>query len=154
MRMKVTDEIREAARRLERSSRRNSRKLPEGFDLSSDISEYYKVLGDDLFAPIDYDAMKLNTIADGKQKTIDPDWWQRVHRTHLDRGKRDKLSALADPNRNTNEHERRVAANMLAQYNKARSVPGLKEHRRREEEAALRAAQSRSRGRTVATGGT
>jgi hypothetical protein len=144
LRMPVTDEIREAARRLT-PSRYAKLRLPrdaEGFPRQF-LHEAHPELKD----PYRFweDTWKLDAIANGKQKTIDPDWWRRVHRDS-DRAdnnaKRDKLAALANPKRNPNEHERRVAANMLAQLTEAQSAPpGLEEHYLREEEATLRLEQ-------------
>jgi hypothetical protein len=95
--LKVTSEIREAARRL--LTRHNAaREHPA-------------------------DKKRLEAIADGKRKLIDADWWRKVH-GNIDRAKLDKIAALADPARNANEHERRVAATKLASA-KARRRPGM-----------------------------
>jgi hypothetical protein len=144
LRMQVTDEIREAARRLS-PSRYAKLRMPsdaEGFPCQF-LHEAHPELKD----PYGFqeDTRKLDAIANGKQKTIDPDWWRRVHRDS-DRAdnnaKRDKLAALANPKRNPNEHERRVAADKLAQLTEAQSAPpGLEEHYLREEEATLRLEQ-------------
>jgi hypothetical protein len=81
--LKVTDEIREAARRL--------------------------LTGE---APRPADKKRLEAIADGKRKRIDADWWRKVHGT-IDRAKLDKIARLADPARNDNEPERQVATTKL-----------------------------------------
>jgi hypothetical protein len=93
--IKVTDEIRSAAARLLRAQ--------SGFD--------------------GYDLKCLEAIANGKRKRIDGCWWREVH-GEVARVKLDKISALADPTRNPNEHERKVAETKLAQA-RAHRPPGL-----------------------------
>jgi hypothetical protein len=92
--LKVTDEIREAARRLLTRH------------LAGDVRKL------------------LEAIVDGKRKLIDENWWRKAH-GDVDRAKLDKLAALADPTRNTNEHERQVASDKLAAA-KARRPPGAR----------------------------
>jgi hypothetical protein len=91
--LKVTDEIREAARRLLTRH------------LAGDVRKL------------------LEAIVDGKRKLIDENWWRKAH-GDVDRAKLDKLAALADPTRNTNEHERQVASAKLAAA-KVRRPPGM-----------------------------
>jgi len=65
----------------------------------------------------------LERIAAGHRQRINADWWVKVHGT-VTAAKLDKLERLADPGRNSNEHERAVAAAKLQQLN-VRRAPGL-----------------------------
>jgi hypothetical protein len=97
--IKVTNKIREAAAKL--------------------LSQYRGESGHDKTM-----RERLAAIADGKRKLIDAAWWRKAH-GDIDRAKLDKIAALADPTRNTSEHERRVAANKLAAV-EARRPPGIR----------------------------
>jgi hypothetical protein len=65
----------------------------------------------------------LAAVAGGKRKQLDVWWWRKIHRV-VDQSKLDKLARLADPERNSNEHERAVAADKLKAF-KGRRPPGL-----------------------------
>jgi hypothetical protein len=65
----------------------------------------------------------LEAIISGKRKLIDYNWWKKVH-GDVDAKLLDKMAALADPARNPNEHERKVAAAKLAAA-KAKRPPGI-----------------------------
>jgi hypothetical protein len=65
----------------------------------------------------------LEAIANGERKLVDALWWRDAHRVAA-RVKLDKLEALADPERNSNENERTAAARKLAEL-KGRRPPGL-----------------------------
>ena len=91
--IKVTNEIREAARQLARHNK-------------------------------GHDEAVLKAIVDGKRKLIDADWWRKVH-GDVNRAKLKKIAALADPERNSSEHERKVARDKLAAA-KARRPPGMR----------------------------
>jgi hypothetical protein len=93
--IKVTDEMREAARRILSKQEKEPR-------WSVDL---------------------LNAIADGKRKLIDAHWWKKIH-GDVDQAKLDKIAAMTDPERNSNEHERAAAASKLASA-KATRPPGL-----------------------------
>jgi hypothetical protein len=97
--LKVTNEIRESAEKL--LTRHNAGETARQRD--KDI---------------------LEAIADGKRKLIDAGWWRKVH-GDVDRAKLEKIAALADPARNSSEHERAVAAAKLVAA-KARRPPGMK----------------------------
>src|SRR5262249_21010473 len=97
--LKITDEMREAACKLLQQPRPTGRRL-DGSDRAV-----------------------LKAIAFGERKLIDGAWWKDVHNV-VDRGKLDKLQAMADPARNPMEHERTVASRKLAEF-KARRPPGL-----------------------------
>ena len=67
---------------------------------------------------------RIKAIAEGKRKLIDGGWWREVYRD-IDRAKLDKIAAMADPARNSSEHERQVATAKLAAV-KARRPPGMR----------------------------
>jgi hypothetical protein len=94
--LKITDAMREAARKLSRDR-----------EVKLDGS----------------DRALLRAVAEGKRKLIDGWWWSNVHKV-VGRVKLDKLQAMADPARNPMEHERAVASRKLAGF-KARRPPGL-----------------------------
>jgi hypothetical protein len=97
--LKVTDEIREAARRLLTRH------------LAGDVRKL------------------LEAIADGKRKRIDWDWWCKVYgdpEGDAARAKLAKITAMADPARNANEHERRVAASKLEAASKLASAKAFR----------------------------
>jgi hypothetical protein len=94
--LKITDEIREAARKLSKDR-----------EVKLDGS----------------DRALLAAIAAGKRKLIDAWWWGRVHKV-VSRVRLDKIQAMADPARNPMEHERAVASRKLAGF-KTRRPPGL-----------------------------
>jgi hypothetical protein len=100
------------------------------------------------------DRGKLRQIVTGKVKTVDVDWWRKIHgvtrqqvtaKQDKDFRKRlDAIKAMADPIGNPNEHQRRMAEEMLAKVQAAgpkvvqiRPAPGLEEYDR--EEARMRA---------------
>jgi hypothetical protein len=95
--IKVTEEIREAAR-----------KALQNPGLKIDRS----------------DRDRLTAVSEGKRKQIDALWWKEIHRV-VGRSKLDKLAEMADPARNPNEHERAVAADKLKAFN-GRRPPGLR----------------------------
>jgi hypothetical protein len=72
--MKVTDEIRKAARRL----------LPHGRIVEIEWRNWRWMRSSRL--PM-FDEMRLSAVAKGWQKTISAEWWERVCRDRLDRGK-------------------------------------------------------------------
>jgi hypothetical protein len=94
--LKITEEMRAAARKLLRNSALK-------FDRP--------------------DRDLLTAIADGKRKLIRADWWTG-HFKVVDRIKLDKLQRMADPARNPNEHERTAAGRKLDEF-KARRPPGM-----------------------------
>jgi hypothetical protein len=96
MLLKITEEMRAAARRLLRDPA-----------LKFDVSDR------DLLA----------TIANGKRKSIRAHWWVK-HFKVVDRIKLDKLQRMADPARNPMEHERATAARKLDEF-KGRRPPGM-----------------------------
>jgi hypothetical protein len=61
-------------------------------------------------------------------KTVDVEWWRSFHGLIYEE-RATRLAAMADPARNSNEHERKVAAAALARL-KAKAAPGLEEHER------------------------
>jgi hypothetical protein len=103
---------------------------------------------------------RLKAIADpaSGRKVIDPDWWREVFgekyvhtRNPMDnaesRAKLAKIKAMADPARNPNEPQRKVAEEMAAKFKppKPPSAPGLEEHDRmveRRREAVRRAIEA------------
>jgi hypothetical protein len=95
------------------------------------------------------DRRKLRAIAAGERKRIAPDWWRAVtgHTKEdakaKDLARLDAIKAMADPARNDNEHERKVAETMLAKHapKKPRSAPGLEEYDR--EQAHLQEERTR-----------
>ena len=89
--LKITEEMRAAARKLLR-------------DLRFNVS----------------DRVLLTTLSDGKRKLIDAHWWQK-HFAAVDRVKLDKLQRLADPARNPNAHERTAANRKLDEFNARRA---------------------------------
>jgi hypothetical protein len=91
--IKVTDEIRVEARRL----------------LAHDVAQYNR--------PI------LQSIADGKRKRIDADWWKKFY-ADFDQTKLAKIAAMTDPATNSNEPQRKVAETKLAEF-KPRLAPGM-----------------------------
>jgi hypothetical protein len=105
--IKVTNEVREAAQRL--LAKLNAVRIRDA------RREPYT----------DKDRRKrLEAIVEGKRKLIEADWWREVH-GDIDRAKLDKIAALADPARNSSEHERQVASTKLAAA-KARRPPGMR----------------------------
>jgi hypothetical protein len=94
-RLKITDEMREAAHRLLRT---------RGVVRSG------------------ADRARLADIVDGKRKVIDALWWAKFYQV-IDQQKLDKLERLADPARNSNEHERELAGRKAAEF-KAHRPPG------------------------------
>jgi hypothetical protein len=95
------------------------------------------------------DRKQLKAIADpaSRRKFIDVDWWRWVHgRKYVhayniedapaNRAKVEKLEALADPKRNPNEHERKIAEAKLANFKPKQppSAPGLEEYDREQAE--------------------
>lgn len=69
------------------------------------------------------DRAKLEAIAAGKRKVIDPFWWREFF-VPINRAKLEAMERKADPARNDNEYERAVAARKAAEF-KARQPPGL-----------------------------
>ena len=67
--------------------------------------------------------LRLEAIVNGTRKLIRDDWWIKVHGT-VDSKLLAKIAALADPARNSSEHEREVAEAKLASA-KARRPPGI-----------------------------
>jgi hypothetical protein len=136
--LKVTDEIREAARRLltkhnaaetERVEERYQEGLTRAEGLAQRVSgtaNKERVRADAARErPADKEQRKrLEAIVDGTRKLIDPFWWRETH-GDVDRAKLDKLERMADPARNANEHERAVAAAKLAAA-KTRQPPGMR----------------------------
>ena len=66
----------------------------------------------------------LEDISVGRRKQIDPVWWRETY-GDVDQKQLDKLARMADPARNANEHERRVAAAKLTSA-KASRPPGMR----------------------------
>jgi hypothetical protein len=98
---------------------------------------------------------RLRRIAEREVKSVDVDWWRAVNGvTRRDREQEKKfkaklarIKAMADPKRNSSEHQRKVAEAVLAKVEAAgrskaphASAPGLEEYDR--EEARQRAAQT------------
>lgn len=94
--LKITDEMRAAARKLLRN-----RALK--------------------FSRPDHDL--LTAIADGTRKQIRPQKWTK-HFARVDQMKLDKLERMADPARNPMAHERAIAADMVVKFQAGRA-PGL-----------------------------
>ena len=136
--LRVTDEIREAALRLldrhnaaeagriearyqrdlalaQSLAERVGRQVNEGNVRARAASEHWSDK---------QTRQRLEAITSGKRKEIDDNWWITIHGV-VDQAKIDKLAALADPERNPNEHERKVATTKLASA-KARRPPGSK----------------------------
>jgi hypothetical protein len=89
------------------------------------------------------DTVRLRNIISGKLKTVDVQWWLALHRKAND--ERDQVATMADPARNPNEHERKVAAAKLAGL-RPKAAPGLEEYVRQlreynRQQAALKAAR-------------
>jgi hypothetical protein len=136
--LKVTDEIREAARRLlERHNAAETERVEDRYRLRlADAERLAKQIGRTankaaVRALADHEhptdkalRRRFEAIVNGKRKQIDAGWWREVY-GDVDRAKIDKLTALADEKRNDNEHERRVAAAKLAAA-KARRPPGMR----------------------------
>jgi hypothetical protein len=91
------------------------------------------------------DRKRLKAIADGERNVVDVGWWRATHGPKYvhtrdlkdaaeNRAKVEKIKAMADPARNPNEPQRKVAEDMLAKFKPKRppSAPGLDEHDRRE----------------------
>ena len=96
MMLKITDDMRAAARKL---------------------------LGNPALKISPADRDRLTAIADGKRKLIRPHWWTQFFKT-IDQQKLAKLQRLADPARNPNEHERTSAARKVEEF-KASAPPGM-----------------------------
>ena len=139
--IKVTNEIREAAGRLLTKHNADEKKRVE-VRYKAELAEaenavaYYgrgapnkpyirKLAEHEL--PADKDTRKrLEAIVEGKRKLIDEKWWSEVFGSvDSSPAKRAKIAAMADPARNSNEHERNVALAKLAAA-KARRPPGLR----------------------------
>jgi hypothetical protein len=105
---------------------------------------------------------QLKAIADptSRRKYVDVDWWRRIHGNQyvhapnlkdapVNLAKVEKLKALADPERNSNAHEREAAAKALARFRPRQppTAPGLEEYERAVEraEAALEAEREAAR---------
>jgi hypothetical protein len=89
----------------------------------------------------------LEALVDGKYKTIDVEWWRNLFVEPFEAAnsaKLDAIAAMADPVRNPNEHERRVAERKLAEMTakKSPSPPGLEEYDRREAQRAAKRADA------------
>jgi hypothetical protein len=120
--IKVTKEMREAARLLlDRHNKavkaRAEARMPANKAHIKPQSHYETYDDQDT-------RKRLEAITDGTRKLIDPGWWQKVYRK-VDRAKLEKIKAMADPARNSNEHERQVAETKLAAA-KARRAPGMR----------------------------
>jgi hypothetical protein len=93
------------------------------------------------------DQTKLRQIIDGKVKSVDVDWWREQNgverRRQVERlqekynAKLDSIKAMADPARNPNGPQRRIAEAALAKLKaegppklRMRSAPGLEEYDR------------------------
>jgi hypothetical protein len=133
--IKVTDEVREAARRL---LKRHNEEEPHRVEAQfkervlyvkscfpgHTVNEPYIRKEAEREDPADRDKRKLlEAIVDGRRKLIDGRWWIEVHGT-VDRAKLDAIARMADPARNDKEHERAVAARKLAAF-KAKRPPGI-----------------------------
>ena len=136
--IKVTDDVREAARRLlakhnEEEPHRVEARFRERVLHAKSWCPPGKVVNEAYIrkeveregeARADKDKRKLlEAIVDGRRKLIDGRWWIEVH-GDADRSKMEKMAAMADPLRNSNEHEREVAARKLAKE-KAKRPPGV-----------------------------
>jgi hypothetical protein len=92
---------------------------------------------------------RLRQIVNGKAKSVDVEWWRKLHGVHSKQEtakqekafqkKLDAIKAMADPISNPNEHQRRMAEEMLIKVQAAgpkaaqiRSAPGLEEYDRAE----------------------
>ena len=107
--IKVTNEVREAARRLLTQHNEAEAASKQGRQQKGLLS------GDD--------RSRIKAIVEGQRKLINADWWRKVY-GDIDRAKLDKIAAMADPARNSSEHERQVASTKLAAA-KGRRAPGL-----------------------------
>jgi hypothetical protein len=133
----ITEEMRESARKL----------------LTAKVNPRDHYGYDTLLHKHDRDL--LTAIANGKRKLIDGQWWKEMHRV-VAKDKLDKLSRLADPDRNDNPHERDLASAKLAEF-KARRPPGMPPEGRplpktweEWEEAKRKATEARKRARSKA----
>jgi hypothetical protein len=137
--IKITDEVRDAARRLldrhnAAEKDRAEARYQAGLNQAEAAVEYYGRGAPneayirkraDRELPADQKMReRLEAIVSGKRKLIDADWWGTVY-SDVDRAKLDKIAAMADPTRNSSEHERAVASAKLASA-KARRPPGSK----------------------------
>jgi hypothetical protein len=138
--IKVTNEIREAARQLltrhnaEEALRAEARYQDElarvesyarrhGMTVTANKAYIRKRASREL--PADKDMRKrLEAIIDGKRKQIDASWWKEFF-ADIDRAKLDAIARMADPARNDKEHERANAARKLAEF-KSRRAPGMR----------------------------
>jgi hypothetical protein len=111
-RLKITEEIREAARKL--------LKLKLGADEMREAKRY--LMRSSGYKLSLANRCRLEDIVSGKRKVIDALWWNRIHEV-VDQSKLDKLERLADPARNSSEHERELAGRKAAEL-KARRPPG------------------------------
>ena len=101
IRLKVTNEIVEAAREL------IDRRWGGLISIDTMLDRLLQQDGFRKWIDDDEDRERLEAIADGQRKWIDAGWWQSIHA--VDQEKLDKLRRLADPKLNDNEHERRAA---------------------------------------------
>jgi len=137
--IKITDEVRAKARQLldrhnAAEKDRAEARYQAGLKQAEAAVEYYGRGAPnkpyirkeaDHERPADRDMRKrLEAIVNGKRKLIDAEWWRKVH-GDVDRAKLDKIAALADPARNSSEHERAVASSKLASA-KAKRPPGFR----------------------------
>ena len=135
--LKITNEMREAARRLlirhnEAETQRVEKRYQDGLESARGLAAIMgrmvnkeRVRADALRERhSDRDIReRLEAMVDGKRKLIDARWWRDVH-GDVDRALLAKIAAKADPARNPFEHERAVAEAKLAAA-KARRPPGI-----------------------------
>lgn len=143
--IRITDEIREAAKRLlakhnaEQAARVEARyeadlaraealaaqrREQSGGNWAPDKEYIRKHVSAEL--PAEKDArQRLEAIVNGKRKLIDGSWWRDMYGDVVDRARLAKIAAMADPARNDKEHERATAAAKLAAA-QARRPPGLR----------------------------
>jgi hypothetical protein len=69
------------------------------------------------------DRAQLEKIVYGKLKSVDVEWWRALH-SNVGDERAPLIAAMADPSRNPNENERKVAAAKLISL-KAKGAPGL-----------------------------
>jgi hypothetical protein len=114
--LRITEEIREAARRLLKAA-----ELPEAQYYKTATRKRVVALASKL-DPDDHE--RLTAIANGKRKQIDGRWWNEIHHVVVDQAKLAKIAALANDERN-NPHQRAVAQTKLKEF-KAKRPPGAR----------------------------
>jgi len=117
--LKITEEMREAARKLLKAA-----ELPaDAYSYVNDLAKRKQLQAIGKLNRTDRE--RLEAIANGTRKQIDGRWWREIHHSVVNQPKLDKLPRLADPERNDNIHERNLASERLAEF-KARRPPGAR----------------------------